>query len=602
MRSLFPLGRSRKTPERAVAGRSDALRLTTMTANSRIVLISSIALMPFALYFALHGLFLPVVIAGLGLASGFAITALQHRGRYDAADAAQIYTILAVGTVLTASNPNVADFGLAIALMGPIQAGLLGDGRLKRRSWLLAASVIAISLAGAAGLPLWPGVYQPTAFALVGGLAFAVIALVVAHTANRLDTVFEVYERAQINAYRHLLEHVQDAVMRFSADGELVFTSRTSEHLLGCRRYELVGGGLVERIHILDRPVFLTALADANHRAIARSVEIRIRRDDAGAQAQAPQFVWIEMALSPVLEGKSGETRHEVVALLRDITGRRDQENEMRAARTTAEAASEAKSRFLATIGHELRTPLNAIVGFSEMMTDDIGGKLSPTHREYAELIHKSGSHLIEVVGMLLDMSRIEAGKFELSTDTFAPATLLEPCLHMVEALAREKHINFVSRVAPALPPIVADERACRQILINLLSNAVKFSHDNGAVTVTMKRQGTFVNLSVADSGIGMSPEALARIGEPFFQAQDGLTRRYEGTGLGLSIVKGLVDLHQGSLRVVSEAGSGTTMTVLLPINGPETKISETSSVTPLRREATSQPEAQWPEQKRSAK
>ncbi|MEO8882967.1 MAG: ATP-binding protein [Devosia sp.] len=600
MRSLFPSDKSRETPERA-AGRSDALRLTTMAANSRIVIIVAILLMPFALYFAIHGLFLPVVIAGLGLASGFATTAFQQRGRYDAADAAQIYAIFAVGAVLAVSNPAFADFGLAISLMGPIQAGLLGDGRLKRRAWLLVAVVMGIALASAVGLPLWPEVYQPV-FGLVGGLAFAVIALVVAHTANRLDTVFEVYERAQINAYRHLLEHVQDAVMRFSVDGELVFTSHTSEKLLGCRRYELVGGGLVERIHVLDRPVFLTALADANHRAIARSVEIRIRRDSVGAQTQAPQFVWIELALSPVLEGKGGDTRHEVVALLRDITGRRDQENEMRAARTTAEAASEAKSRFLATIGHELRTPLNAIVGFSEMMTDDIGGKLSPTHREYAELIHKSGSHLIEVVGMLLDMSRIEAGKFELSTDTFSPATLLDPCLHMVEALAREKHISFVSRVAPSLPPIVADERACRQILINLLSNAVKFSHEHGTVTVTMKRQGTFVNLSVADSGIGMSPEALARIGEPFFQAQDGLARRYEGTGLGLSIVKGLVDLHQGSLRVVSEAGNGTTMTVLLPINGPETKISETSSVTPLRREATSQPEAQWPEQKRSAK
>jgi len=589
-------------PESAAAGRSDALRLTTMTANSRIVIIAAIVLMPFALYHSIHGLILPIAVAGIALVAGFATTMLQHRGRYDAADAAQIYAIFAVGAVLTMSNPNVADFGMAIALMGPIQAGLLGDGRLKRRAWLLAALVIAVSLAGAVGLPLWPEPYQSATFTLVGGLAFMVTALIVAHTANRLDTVFEVYERAQINAYRHLLEHVQDAVMRFSADGELLFASQTSEKLLGCRRYELVGSGLVERIHVLDRPAFLTALADANHRAIARSVEIRMRRDGVDAGDRAPQFIWIEMAFSPVLEGKGEGARHEVVALLRDVTGRRDQENEMRAARTAAEAASEAKSRFLATIGHELRTPLNAIVGFSEMMTDDIGGKLSPTHREYAELIHKSGSHLIEVVGMLLDMSRIEAGKFELSTDTFSPVTLLEPCLHMVEPLAREKHINFVSRVTPSLPPIVADERACRQILINLLSNAVKFSHDHGTVTVTMKRQGMFVNLSVADSGIGMSPEALARIGEPFFQAQDGLARRYEGTGLGLSIVKGLVDLHQGSLRIVSEAGSGTTMTVLLPINGPETKISETSSVTPLRREATPQPEAQWPEQKRSAK
>jgi cell cycle sensor histidine kinase DivJ len=273
----------------------------------------------------------------------------------------------------------------------------------------------------------------------------------------------------------------------------------------------------------------------------------------------------------------------------------------MRAARKAAEEASEAKSRFLATIGHELRTPLNAIIGFSEMMTGNIGGELSPTHREYAELIRKSGSHLIGVVGMLLDMSRIEAGKFELNTEKLAVERLVEPCLHMVDALAREKRIRFATNVSPYLPPIVADERASRQILINLLSNAVKFSPDGGLVTVTLRQQGTFVAISVADNGIGMSSEAVARVGEPFFQAQDGLSRRYEGTGLGLSIVKGLVDLHQGALRVTSAPGEGTTMTVLLPINGPETKMPETSSVTPLRREAVSQPEAQWPEQKRSA-
>lgn len=601
MRSLFPFGGSQETPESATTGRSDALRLTTMAVNSRIVIAAALLLMPFALYQTIHGLVLPIVVAGLALVAGFVTLTLRHRGRYDTADSAQIYAIFAVGVVLTAADPAIADFGLAISLMAPIQAALLGDSRLKRRAWLLLVLTIGISIVGAIGLPVWPEAYQPM-FRIVGGLAFTITALVVAHTANRLNTVFEVYERVQINAYRHLLEHVDDAVMRFSVDGDLVFTSQSSERLLGCRRYELVGSGLVDRIHVLDRPIFLTALADANHRAIARTVEIRVRRDGLDQQTAAPQFIWLEIALSPVMEGSAATSPHEVVALLRDITGRRDQENEMRAARRTAEEASEAKSRFLATIGHELRTPLNAIVGFSEMMTGDIGGTLSPTHREYVELIHKSGSHLIEVVGMLLDMSRIEAGKFELSTDSFSPGSLLEPCLHMVEPLAREKQIRFISQLAPSLPSIVADERACRQILINLLSNAIKFSHENGAVIVTMKRQGSFISLSVADSGIGMSPEAVARLGEPFFQAQDGLARRYEGTGLGLSIVKGLVDLHQGSLRVMSEAGSGTTVTVLLPINGPETKIRETSSVTPLRREATSQPEAQWPEQKRSAK
>jgi cell cycle sensor histidine kinase DivJ len=444
--------------------------------------------------------------------------------------------------------------------------------------------------------------FGPAAIFLVvlagGGLAFAVATLAM----TRFGRAAPADDRAQLNALRHLVEHVEDAVMRFSAKGEALFISRSAETLFGCRRYELTGTGLLDHVHVLDRPAYLTALSDANRSGVARKVEIRMRRDGEAA----PVFFWVEIAFSPIAESVSAEGRHEVVALFRDVTERRDQENEMRLARLAAEEASEAKTRFLATMGHELRTPLNAIIGFSEMMTSNIGGELSPTHREYAELIHKSGTHLIGVVGMLLDMSRIEAGKFELNAERFDPEALVGPCLKMVEPLADEKQVCLDTRLAQPLPAIVADERACRQILINLLSNAIKFSHEGGVIGVSLKRQGNWLNLSVSDSGIGMSAEAIARVGEPFFQANDGLSRRYEGAGLGLSIVKGLVDLHQGQLRISSEAGSGTTMTVLLPINGPETNLPETALVTPLvtpvRREEAAQTVAPWPEQKRSAR
>jgi cell cycle sensor histidine kinase DivJ len=425
--------------------------------------------------------------------------------------------------------------------------------------------------------------------------------LIVAHSANRVNSVFEVYEKAQINAYKHLIEHVQDAVMRFSGEGALLFASRSTEKLLGCRRYELAGTGILERIHVLDRPIYLTAFADANRDGKSLRVEIRMRRDDPDAPALAPQFVWVEVALSPVIDPDAPHDRHEVVALFRDITQRRDHENEMRQARKLAEDASSAKSRFLATIGHELRTPLNAIVGFSEMMTSGVVGELAPAHKEYATLIHQSGQHLIEVVQMLLDMSRLDAGKFELQTESFQPEALIEPCLTMVDAMARERSVRLMTDLPRALPAIVADERACRQILINLLSNAVKFSHEHSVVTVSMKRQGRHLNLSVSDQGIGMSTDALERIGEPFFQAQDGLARRYEGTGLGLSIVKGLVDLHQGTLSAISTPGEGTTMTVLLPINGPAIKVEETKSVTTLHRDLVPQQMPTWHDEKRRA-
>lgn len=600
VRNLLHWGEDREAAGLASPqGRPDALQRVTLAVNSRLILVIAALLMPLALFAALHGSALPAILATLGLATGAITLTMHHRGAYEAAAAGQVYGILVAGAVLTVADPTIADFGLAVALLGPIHASLL-SGAIKKRAWMLLGIVFVLALASAAGLFAWPEAFSHTV-RITGGLTFAAAGLVVAYTANRLNRAFEVYDRAQINAYRHLLEHVQDAVMRFSSEGDLLFASRSSEALFGCKRYELAGNGLIERIHVLDRPAYLTAFADVNHGGRARAVEIRMRHDEHG-QARAVQYIWVEASLSPVVEGDAPDGRHEVVALFRDITDRRDQENEMRAARRAAEEASDAKSRFLATIGHELRTPLNAIVGFSEMMTGNIGGELSPAHREYAELIHKSGNHLIGVVGMLLDMSRIEAGKFELNTDTFPPESLVQPCLNMVDSLAREKQIRFVSQLASDLPAITADERACRQILINLLSNAIKFSHQQGVVTIAMKRQGDFLSLSVSDGGIGMSAEAVARLGEPFFQAQGGLSRRYEGTGLGLSIVKGLVDLHQGTMRVTSEPGRGTMMTVLLPINGPETKMPETSSVTPLRREAVAQPDIQWPEQKRSAK
>jgi two-component system, cell cycle sensor histidine kinase DivJ len=305
------------------------------------------------------------------------------------------------------------------------------------------------------------------------------------------------------------------------------------------------------------------------------------------------------MQLSPVIDEATHE-RHEVIALLRDISARKDAEAAMAEARRAAEDASQAKSRFLATIGHELRTPLNAVIGFSEMMTKGIGGDLSPTHREYAGLIHQSSRHLLEVVGMLLDMSRIEAGKFEIQAEPMVAAEIVPACFGMVEALAQERGVQLVSEIERGLPQVIADERVCRQILINLLSNAIKFSHEGGLVTVAVRRQGQSINFSVRDRGIGMAPAAMARIGEPFFQVQDGLSRKYEGTGLGLSIVKGLVELHGGTLRVMSEIGAGTTITVLLPINGPATKPGETAEILPLYREPVAAPDS-WPNEKRKA-
>ncbi len=575
--------------------RPELLRRHALATNAHIAMAVSALGLPFALYDLLHGAMLGFVLCIIGLTAGVLTLALHQRGQFERAAAGQAYAMLLVGFLLAVADPAIVDFGLATALMAPVHASLLARTPVKKRVWVGLVVVVGFAALAAMRVFAWPaGLSDPQG--LLAGVAFATSLIVVAHSANRINSGFEVYEKSQINAYRHLIEHVQDAVMRFAADGTLLFASRSSETLLGCHRYELSGGGLVERIHVLDRPAYMTAFSEANQDGQTRRVEIRMRRDDREQPSVAPQFVWVEASLSPVFDNSGTDGRNEVVALFRDITERHDHENEMKMARKAAEEASSAKSRFLATIGHELRTPLNAIVGFSEMMTSGVVGELSAQHKEYATLIHGSGKHLIDVVQMLLDMSRLEAGKFDLQTESLAPDSLIEPCLRMVDGLAREKHVRLASEIGGTLPQVVGDERALRQVLINLLSNAVKFSHEHSVVTVSMRRQGRFLNLSVTDLGIGMGEEAVKRIGEPFFQANDGLSRRYEGTGLGLSIVKGLVDLHDGQLHVISAPGQGTTVTVLLPINGPAIKVEETASITPLHRDPGPQQTPQWHE------
>ncbi len=605
MRNVFNslLGReSGATQPEWSRGRPETLRRKTLAANSRVIVATSTLALPAALVLLGQGALMPFVITTIGMCAGFVTLAMHRQGQFERAAFGQVYATLLIGLVLTIVDPAIVDFGLAVALLGPVQASLLSRTPSKKSAWVLLLAVVTIGCLGALGLVTWPEANRPE-YALLSGLTFLITALVVAFTASRLNSAFAVYERGQVMAYRHLVENVQDAVMRFGSDGAVLFTSRSAEKLFGCQRYQLSGSGLIDRIHVLDRPIYMTAFSEANHDGKSRTIEVRMRRDNPSEPARIPEFAWIEIGLTPVIDTETNEPRNEVVALLRDVTERHRQDAEMREARRLAEDASNAKSRFLATIGHELRTPLNAIVGFSEMMTSGVVGELSPAHREYADIIHRSGHHLLDVVKMLLDMSRLEAGKFELTTDAFEPAELIDPCFKMVEGLAGERRIRLTADLPRMLPTIVGDERAIRQVLINLLSNAIKFSHEGGVVTVAMKRQGAHLSISVSDRGIGMDADALRRMGEPFFQVQDGLARRYEGTGLGLSIVKGLVDLHEGALKAISTPGEGTTITVLLPINGPETKKVETAQVTQItpREPAVTRSSSEWLDGKRRA-
>lgn len=493
----------------------------------------------------------------------------------------ELLAVLSGGLLLTFADPNLLDPGLAIVLLVPIHLVLV-RGKTKGNNILVTFPLLA-TYAGICIVGWLPDLLKSGAVIGWTGLVyFVAIVAIQIFTAQQIYKFRQKRDQAHSLAVRHLVEHMGDGYVRISPEGRTLFASTQTEKLLGSPRYELTGSGLLDRVHILDRPILLKGLSDSAHSGARKSVELRMRKDNPNESSTMPVYVWIEVFFSPAAEPDIAVEKWELVALLRDITTRKDREFELISARKLAEEASVTKSGFLATIGHELRTPLNAIVGFSEMMSNGIGGELVPAHEEYADLIHRSGHHLLEIVNMLLDMSKIDAGKFELSINSFEADELVLPCIKMVEANAHKKSVKITAELNKNLPTIQGDERACRQILINLLSNAVKFSEADSEVIVSVKRQGQHLNISVKDSGIGMSQEAKKRVGEAFFQVQNGLSRQYEGTGLGLSIVKGLVALHDGKMKVNSALGQGTNVTVMLPINGPKQHMEPVTIVTPI--------------------
>jgi two-component system, cell cycle sensor histidine kinase DivJ len=258
-----------------------------------------------------------------------------------------------------------------------------------------------------------------------------------------------------------------------------------------------------------------------------------------------------------------------VVTQSRDISHEQHLREEAARKAAEAESANDAKSRFLAAVSHELRTPLNAILGFSDILIGEYFGKLeNDRQREYVGLIRQSGAHLLSVVNTMLDMSKIEAGRYELLVEPFSIGQSIQACEAMLGLQAREKNLTLTSRVQRGLGEIVADQRAVQQVLINLVGNAIKFTDAGGVVSIDAAASGNMLKLTVSDTGIGIPADKLANLGQPFVQVQNEYTRRYEGTGLGLSLVKGLVALHGGSFAISSVQGEGTAITILIPLDG----------------------------------
>ncbi|MGH8674463.1 MAG: sensor histidine kinase, partial [Burkholderiales bacterium] len=230
------------------------------------------------------------------------------------------------------------------------------------------------------------------------------------------------------------------------------------------------------------------------------------------------------------------------------------------------EIANQHKSDFLANMSHELRTPLNAIIGFSEVLDERYFGELNEKQSEYVKDIHSSGRHLLTLINDILDLSKIEAGRMELDLADFDLPSALQNAMTLVKERAQRHGIALGLEIDAALGTFRADERKFKQIMLNLLSNAVKFTPEGGRVSVAAKPNGTAVEISVADTGVGIALEDQAAVFEEFKQVGRDYTRKAEGTGLGLALTRRFVELHGGKISLASALGKGSTFTFTLPI------------------------------------
>jgi cell cycle sensor histidine kinase DivJ len=529
---------------------------------------SLLALGVFPIFLALHGV--PSALEFFVLAwMIFPIATacfLSRTGRYDAAHGLSAFALTGIVTIVAANSGGINSFAAIWFVLIPLEAALSGSRRAVAVAALLAIGGVGFLIVGSSWFGLGPGVERSTgALTALGTLAALIYATGIALGADsfvranfmRLDSESEQRRLPDFSA--------TDVITYHGHGGRIVYASANAQAVLGAPAADLQSGGLFDRIHIADRPAYLRALSEAAASGETGEIEFRLRR-----QAQA-EFIWIEMRCRPcngnIAHGRDA-TSPQVVAVMRDVTARKIVHDALIAARAEAERANAAKSRFLAFMSHELRTPLTAIIGFSDMLRSESENPIDSARRlEYAGIINESGHHLLAVVNEILEMSLLENGNFELCPELFRLDAVIASCAGLLALRAQEVGVTFNIDVPGGLPDIVADRRAVMQILINLITNAIKFSKRGGTVTVGASVDGEHVLLVVADTGIGIAPDDLTRIGNPFFQVRGKCGRKQDGAGLGLSIVKGLVDLHSGELQAESRPGEGTRIVVRLPLD-----------------------------------
>ena len=427
--------------------------------------------------------------------------------------------------------------GLALRVSGQDKSLLIGLGGV----------LAAASLAGGVSL-FWPPVYSASLYGNAIGVMVAAFALVAAlNTRNSLPMVPLALARmesalADQPGLTLVLAPNGKALAAYGAappamDVDALFTEVDGQ------------GGLIEAVHPPDRPAVRAALS----------------RAQAGLAAQVrftPRSA-LDRRVMLVVRRMKGDSRR-LSAMMLDATLQHAREIELDAARQEAEASASARARFIAHMSHELRTPLNAVLGFSDVMKQKLFGPLPERYADYASSIHQAGSHLLDMITNVLDVSRIDADRYELDLEALDARDVADAAMALVRIQAEDKSITLVATLPEEPLDVMADARAFKQILVNLLGNAVKFTPNGGQIDLLAHIEDGALLVQVKDSGVGIAPHDLNRLGKPFEQAGNA-SQKALGTGLGLSLARALAELHGGTLTLESTLGEGTTASLKLP-------------------------------------
>lgn len=508
--------------------------------------------------------------------------------------ASDVASDFATFAVLAASFAGIAMIFCALSLMGvnaavlgTLNFALYGAGLGTIAALTSDSSIVLWVMAAAFPLEAWLVSRKPlVALATVGAAALILVAagfsvVSVSSAALVISLVYitsliarsATVQTAVISAPQVSTKPVVtagDILMILDAEGVVSEIGTASAACLGVQPMTLEGVALIDRVHVSDRVQYVSLLADLRSGRNGCSADVRLRTLEDGT----PVFLSFRM------EGSS--TNGMITLVGRSLEGEHRLIEEINALKAQLEAERIGKGRLLATVSHELRTPLNSIIGFSDMLSHDIGCQLqNEKQREYAGLIRKSGHYLLELVNSVLDNSRLETGTYSIEPRSFSFREAADMCAEVMLPLAEKKGIAFCHRVHATTGELTADRRAVQQILLNLAANAVKFTDKGGCVTIDAARVTLdgkpHLEIIIADTGIGIAPEDMQRIGTPFVRADNNYTREQEGSGLGLSVVRGLVELHQGAMQIKSCVGEGTVVTIHLPVSGPQKLLEQDS-------------------------